>query len=161
MKEIRLSRGYLAIVDDDMFGVLSSQPWYPSPMTRGRGKVYAVGSSEINGRRSTVYMHRIVIGALPGQIVDHIDGNPLNNQRSNLRFASATLNTVNSRKQPGRSGFRGVYLHHARYVAEAGFEGRRYRRVGFDDPADAARAYDEMAKHLFGDFAQLNFPAAS
>lgn len=158
MREIRLSNGLVTIVDDDTFGHLVRFSWSPSPMTRGNGKVYVARRGRASEGSTTVYMHRIVMGAGPGQVVDHIDRDTLNNTRANLRFATNALNAVNRMIRPNRSGFRGVYLHHRNYVAEAQINGRRVRRVGFASPADAALAYDEIARELFGEFAQLNFP---
>lgn len=151
--------GHVAVVDDDMFDSLSRFAWYASPMTRGNGKVYAAAHGQsIGSGPATIYMHRVVIGATAGQIVDHIDRDTLNNTRPNLRLATGALNAVNRAIRPNRSGFRGVYLHHTKFVAEAQLHGRRIRRVGFECPAEAARAYDEIARDLFGEFALLNFP---
>jgi len=83
-KAISLSRGVRAIIDDDDFELVSLYRWYASNPRRKRGH-YVMCS--INGK--TVYLHRFLMGATSGQVVDHVNGDGLDNRRSNLRVVAA------------------------------------------------------------------------
>lgn len=103
MKEIPLSRGMHALVDDDDFDNLSRFKWCvvnPSPT-----RWYAVRRD----KKKFIYMHHVLLPKQDGLITDHIDGNGLNNQRQNLRRATPFENRINSRKRSNNtSGFIGV-----------------------------------------------------
>lgn len=107
------------------------------------------------------YLHRLVLGAKKGQIVDHINGNPLDNRRANLRLATRSQNLFNrGRPKHNTSGFKGVHFckRTKRYRASIRANNRVVRLGRFDTAAKAARAYDKAARVHHGDFAQLNFP---
>ena len=114
--EIELgSSGMVALVDD-AFDWLQMIPWKPtSGHQRG---VYAITSNcYINGLNTGVaYMHRVVFGALPGQILDHINGNSLDNRLINLRQCSALQNAYNRKRHfNSSSGMKGVMLESCGY----------------------------------------------
>lgn len=105
-------------------------------------------------------MHKMI---LPGVEVDHIDGNPLNNRRSNLRPATRTQNQRNRRKQrkPVTSRYKGVCLNRktGKWIAYINPGGGKTIYLGSHRvEEDAARAYDEAARRHHGAFARLNFP---
>ena len=124
-----------------------------------------------NGKKSRISLHRQILAAKQGEVVDHRDGNPLNATRANLRITDPlgnARNTVNSKRQK-RGQFKGVYLvkKSGRWAALIGAgekkpDGRsRLIHLGcFDSPREAALAYDRAALSYFGDFAALNFPIA-
>lgn len=155
MKRIELTHGSFALVDDNMFDVLSARSWHLC------AKGYAVTNVPGHTRRQrTVRMHRLVIGALDEQEVDHIDGNPLNNQLDNLRLVTHQENMFNQRKRRlSSSRYKGVTWckRSERWLAQI-MKDKRNKCLGyFTDEADAARAYDDAARRLFGEFARPNF----
>ena len=97
-----------------------------------------------------------------GFVVDHIDGNGLNNTRDNLRVVTVAENSYNRRKmiKQGTSKYKGVHRDKRtnRYRAAITFKCRVIHLGVFDKEIDAAKAYDEAAKELYREYACLNFP---
>lgn len=161
MKLIKLTLGKTAIVDDADFEQLSQRNWRVTFGQKKRKKFYAISGSY----KKTVLMHRLLMDCPPGMMVDHIKGNGLDNQRSNLRVCSVMQNNANRKLfTTGASGFRGVfkktdYSRKNPWYARAGLKkGQRLYAHGFSTPEEAAMAYDKLAKQLYGNFAVLNFP---
>ena len=104
-------------------------------------------------------MHRLILGLeSKGLFVDHIDGNPLNNKRNNIRICTSSQNNKN-KKPHGLSKYLGVCKSTGRekWQATIKFNGK-YKMLGrFDNEEDAAKCYDAAAKIYHGDFARLNF----
>jgi hypothetical protein len=124
---------------------------------------YAHQTVRIDGRKTTVSMHREILGLGPGQPeVDHRNGNGLDNRRGNLRLATVQQNRFNCTrlKRNGSSEYRGVsWNKDARKWMAFIQKDRRNKWLGsFLSEVDAALAYDEAAKALFSEFAALNFP---
>lgn len=93
MKTIQLTQGFVAMVDDEDYEWLSKFKWCAK---KDGGRVYANRARRANGKPSTVTMHQEIMKTSPGVRGDHIDGNGLNNQRSNLRTATQTQNRWNT-----------------------------------------------------------------
>lgn len=114
--------------------------------------------------RGAVYMHREIIGAKDGEEVDHINGDGLDNRRANLRICTRRQNNYNTRKRDGKSSkYKGVCwsLDHKKWRANiTDIAGRQVFLGYFDSEVEAAKAYDEQAKVLYGDFARMNLPPA-
>ena len=110
-----------------------------------------------DGSKTISYLHREIQPTPPGLLVDHINGNRLDNRLANLRCATPSQNNANSRDRPRRSGYRGVYPHcqTGRWIAQISIAGLQHLGL-FDDPADAARAYDIAARAAWGPFARTN-----
>ena len=165
-KVIQLTKGLSTIVDDSDFDWLSQWIW----TTAGNDSkgFYAKRGVYVGSHQLMIQMHRQILGANDDQLVDHRDGDGLNNQRSNLRLANHTENSRNQRKQPNRSSkYKGVsyYKRTGRWqsqirAGEVNPDGRhRFIALGyFDLEEEAALAYDEAARVAFGEFARLNFP---
>lgn len=159
MKKIPLKgkhgEGKFALVDAEDFEELNKYTWLASE----RG--YALRRTNQGDKPMTMLMHRQVIGAEKGQVVDHINRDKLDNRRSNLRIVTQAQNTMNrSGDKTNISGFKGVYWQKNRQNWQARIS-KDYVRVHigtFDDPEEAARAYDTVAAKLFGEYALLNFP---
>jgi hypothetical protein len=162
MRQIPLSKGHIALVDDEDYDVLSRFNWCANE--RYTGTVYAQTTIRgDSGRKTTLSMHRFLMNP-PGKcVVDHIDGDGLNNIRSNLRICEHQDNCANRSHNPhSKSGFFGVYKndyagHVGRYMAKI-YDGKRLIHLGmFDTPEEAAHARDRAAKKIHGTFARLNF----
>lgn len=105
-------------------------------------------------------MHREIMNAPKGMVVDHIDGNGLNNRKSNLRICTQAQNNLNSRpKRNCSSRYKGVSFYKRDKIWQVQiFHNSRTIFLGrFDDEIEAALAYDRKAAELFGEFAYLNF----
>lgn len=159
---VPLVGGGHALIDEDDYALVAGSPWYR--YTSPAGITYAIRSARRpDGRRTTERMHRIILGVTERWTdVDHIDGNGLNNTRSNLRACARAQNLANQRKTRGRSRFKGVTWieKDAAWRAQVGGAGERRSRHCLPTEEAAARAYDEMALELYGPFARLNFPRA-
>jgi len=152
-KFIPLIRGGFAIVDGDDYAKLAEYKWY---CEHNCNTSYAVRSK--NHKR--IYMHRQILNAPNGKVVDHKDGNGLNNLRSNLRLCTKTQNMRNRRPWLSCSSrYKGVSWDKSskKWRARITFNGKKSHIGQFDDEVEAARAYDREAKELFGEFAYLNF----
>lgn len=157
--EIPLSRGLVAIIDERDLPLVCHIKWHATSSLRDT--IYAANTRQREGRRKLTLMHRVIADAPDGMLVDHRDGNGLNNRRSNLRLCTNGENQRNMRSRTGSSRFKGVVWHSVRKYWQAGIQHEgRYHWVGqFSTEEEAGRAYDEAALRLFGEFARLNFPS--
>lgn len=148
---IPLSDGHYAYVDAADYPRL--RRWHWCALSSGYAARYEKGK--------LVYMHRQILQPPQGAIVDHSDGNRVNNCRSNLRLCTRQENMHNKRKNGhSASQFKGVgYLKwHRKWYARICCMGERIWLGYFAEEVEAARAYDRKAVELFGEFARLNFP---
>lgn len=158
--EILLSRGMVALVDPADAGLVLARNWYATAGGRTFYAVSAVSYRRGGVRRSPIAMHRLIVGASEGEVVDHIDGNGLNNKRANLRICCHAENIQNSglRAVEKTSRFKGVSHDAAcgRWRVEVERNGRRFYVGSFKDEEVAARRYDAAARLIFGSFARTN-----
>lgn len=144
MKEIPLTRGAVAIVDDDDFEYLSRTSWYLD-----------VGGYAVNKTNKIVFMHRLVAKTPEGMFTDHINGNKLDNRKENLRHCTKTENMRNRGKQNNNtSGYKGVFwsIRAKRWRAQIVIERKAIHLGLFDTPEDAHTAYKLAEEAYFGDF---------
>lgn len=156
MKEIPLTQGKVAVVDDEDFDLVSQRKWRTQRSADGR-RFYVVSGKG----KHTVRMHRLVMGVESELYVDHRDSNGLNNCKDNLRLATNSQNQANrGRPSNNASGYKGVHWckRQNRWVARIMRDGERIVLGEFSSKEEAARAYDAKAKELFGEFAKLNLP---
>lgn len=146
MKELRLKKGFVALVDDEDHPRLTKYNWYKT--TRG----YAARSLEDGSRW---FLHNEIMNAIG---IDHIDGDKLNNQKKNLRIANQSINKQNS-KQASLSGFKGVCESSGgRWTAAIRKDYKAISLGTYDTKEEAAHAYDRAAIALFGEHCMTNFP---
>lgn len=146
-KIIRLTKDAVALVSNFDFMTLSLGRWHLS------NKGYAITTKWLNGKRA--YMHRVIMNAPKGLEVDHINGNPLDNRRENLRLCSHSQNGAH--KAHPRRGFRGVYqVSSRRWQARIKHHGKMIHLGSFTNPVEAARRWNQEAIKLHGAFATLN-----
>ena len=161
MKEIPLSQGKVALVDDEDYDRLTHLcSWHVSKVTPKNKQVYAYGALQIGYKRQMpLAMHRVIMKAKSGQLIDHINGNGLDNRKENLRFCTRSEDGANRMAQPHSSMFKGVSFHKqtGQWKAQIKKDGKNIHIGYFRTEEAAARAYDAKAKELFGEFAQLNF----
>lgn len=157
--EIPLSQGLVTIIDARDFALICNHKWYAS---KGGNTQYAVTNIYREDRsRGRLALHRVLMDAPAGMDVDHIDGDGLNNRRSNLRLATRSQNIYNKpANRGGTSKFKGVHWNPKlnKWRASVTIKGVKTNIGCFVDEADAARAYDVKARELFGEYARLNFP---
>jgi hypothetical protein len=152
MKEIPLTHGIVALVDDGDFERLSQWKWHL------KESGYAVRRSYPS--RKFISMHREVSKPPAELEVDHINGNRLDNQAKNLRNCTRAENSHNTKAHnDNATGFKGVtYLKRRKKWMARICKNYLTTYLGyFETPEAAARAYDEAARKIFGTFANLNY----
>jgi len=172
MKEIELTQGYKALVDDEDEAKVNQFTWCAMVRNNKDGSfrtVYAQTSLGVDekGKSVRIYLHRFILGIVdPKVLVDHKDYNGLNCQKENLRIAADGQNPWNARiskSHKTESKYKGVTLYksHGRvigYKYNICKKGEKFSERGFETEDEAGRAYDKKAKELFGEYAYLNFP---
>lgn len=161
MAKIILTRGYFAEVDNDDYILQSKHKWHALVV---KGKVYAIRKSKKSDmlpKRTSILMHRAILGVKDITIlIDHIDNDGLNNKRNNLRKADASTNQMNLpiRKNRGSSKYKGVDWHKrsSKWRANIRKNGVTIYLGLYSKETDAALAYNNKAKEIFGEFALLN-----
>lgn len=151
------AKGGEVSVDDDMFDILSQKKWYIDK----RG--YARRTYKMDGALITEMLHQVVMRIPSGSslMVDHINGDRLDNRRENLRIATKSQNGHNQGIQrTNTSGYKGVTFHSSRgsgkWIAQIRVNGKRIHIGSFDDINVAAHEYNKAAIKHHGEFARLN-----
>jgi hypothetical protein len=162
MKPILLTRGFVALVDDEDFEWAGQLTWYAELAGYA---VYACRRAHLEVGKPKVYLHRQILAATKAQIVDHRDHNTLNCVRENLRITNKAGNSSNRPKmrKVTSSIYKGVTFdkRNSKWVAQIESSGKHRWLGSFFDEAEAAKAYDRAANDLFGEFAYLNFQKVS
>jgi hypothetical protein len=151
MKQILLTHGFFAQVDDEDFDYLNQFKWH---VHKGNRSQTSYARTKIKNIR--YFMHNFIFDS---KGIDHIDENGLNNQKSNLRKASCSENIRNRCKFNGEFScrYKGVSKVRSKFRARIRFNHKLIHLGYFDNEIDAAKAYDIKAKELFGNFANINF----
>lgn len=155
MRVIELSKGQVAIVDDEDFIHLAQWKW--SMHSQGYASRRRKNGEVADGK--VIFMHRAIMSAAKGTHVDHINGNKLDNRRCNLRFATKSQNAANSKRMSNNTtGYRGVCFYKARNNFTANITvGQKTKFLGYFATAEEASiAYKAAAEKHFGEFVRLN-----
>lgn len=160
-KLIPLTKGKVAIVDDEDYDALSRYRWYCLKGKNSDTLFYACRSASeaerLAGAQKFIKMHRQILNAPPGQRIDHENGDGLDNQRHNLRFATPTQNSQNKRRQKSSSAkYKGLSRNKNGWVAELCIKGTHIYLGLFPTQREAAIAYNAAATKHYGEFARLN-----
>lgn len=159
-RRIYLGEGKFTIVDEQDYYRYNDYRWSPQKKSRTYYAIRVVSNCEKTLR--IVSLHREIMNEPKGLLVDHKNGDGLDNRRANLRTATKFDSVHNRRKRKTKTSSRytGVNIDKetGRWVARIRNRGKRTWLGSFKDEAAAARAYDEAAKKYHGEFARLNFP---
>ena len=152
--------GHTILVDEEDMSLITKYVW----SVQNRNGYHFCSSHEwIDGVRYTITMHRLIMGCVygDGKIIDHINHNPLDNRKCNLRFATSAQNNYNKtiHRDKTSTPYKGVFIHESGQIVAAIAKNRKSIHIGYAKSfEEAARMYDMMAIKLFGEFACLNFP---
>jgi hypothetical protein len=144
--KIKLTQGQFAEIDEADYPLIAVHSWQARPRRDGRG-FYAVNSTGVR-------MHRLLLGVWDDRIVDHIDGDGLNNQRANIRVGTQSQNCVNRKQTPGPF-MRGVYRKGRKFRSRIKVKGRMVSLGYFDTEAEAHAAFVAKSTELHGDWRPL------
>ena len=158
MKQVKLTKGYVSLVDDTDYAKVSPFKWQASVKYRADGTIRTIYAHR-NWWKSGIHYHETMHGLLAGKGADHVDGNGLNNQSHNLRAATASNQSHNQPKRcTNTSGFKGVTFKKraGKYVAQIAVKYVHHHLGYFDTAIEAGQAYNVAASLYHGQFAKLN-----
>jgi hypothetical protein len=153
MKEIHMIHGFTALVDDEDYEELSKHRWYCNDEYAIRRR-----KNGESGNTRNIKMHIAIMGKVEGLEIDHINGNKLDNQKSNLRHVTRSQNLCNMKPRGGSSRYKGVCWDSGtkKWRVQINDVGK-VKYVGvYANESDAATAYNVAAEQLFGEYARLN-----
>lgn len=141
------------IVSDDDYEWASKFKWSAS-LCKNKGNHYAMRVEINDKKRKSFKLHREITKCPVGMVVDHINGDTLDNRRENLRIVTHRENMSNQTKRPGSSKYRGVTFKkkEKKWVAQIQINGKRTYLGRFDIEEDAAKAFLEVAERVYGKY---------
>lgn len=160
MKQIYLTQNQIALVDDEDYEFLVNFNSWCATTHKRRKTFYAVSSKMVGDKCKNFFMHRLLLNISSNDLfVDHIDGNGLNNQRSNLRICTRNENQQNRPKNKNnKSGYKGVYWNTERgkWQADIMVDKKKVYLGRFDNVELAAKAYKDAALKYHAEYANIN-----
>jgi hypothetical protein len=148
-------KGFNVLIDDDSYElVMANQPWHIK--NRRGDRIYFEHST--GWKKPKIILHRLIINCSKGMVVDHINGDTLDNRRCNLRICSVKENNMNTKRSKRNStGYKGVTFdkYHKKYRANIVKDGKRKLLGYFDDAEKAYAAYCEANKNIHGEFGRV------
>lgn len=161
MKKIALKGKYgdgkYVIVDDESFALVKDIPWTLTKLGYPMKTIFETGKTHSTRKAKTIYLHKLLVDCPKGMVVDHKNLNKLDNRLSNLRVCSHSQNHSNSKLQKNNtSGFKGVTKAKNKWHARIKLMGKDIHLGNFSSKSSAAKAYNEKALELFGEFSLGN-----
>lgn len=154
MKVIELTKGQVAIVDDEDFEKLAQYRWHCDHDGYARRN-----APRIDGKgKGVIIMHRVIMNTPRGMLTDHVNGNKLDNRRSNLRICTRRQNAYNCpASKNNKLGLKGVSTtKYGTFEAQITANGKHYRLGYYNTPQEAHAVYAAAAIRLHGEFARFN-----
>lgn len=157
-KEIQLTQGRIALVDDEDFELVSQHKWHIHNINRN---VCYATTNIWRPKPHQILLHRFILNPPIHRLVDHINGNGLDCRKENMRLCTNSQNLCNRGiTRANTTGYKCVqwFARDKVWVAYVKEDGKKKYLGRFRTPEEAARAYDRAAKEIYGEFAYLNFP---
>jgi len=155
VKEILLTQGKVALIDDDDYDLVSSFKWYASK----EGNCWYAMRQAYNPIREKIRLHRFLLNPKPNEQCDHINGDGLDNRRNNIRIVTVSQNHMNRKRRLGSSSqFKGVSKCKStnKWVARIEVKQKHIHLGYFFDEVEAAKAYNVAALKHFREYARIN-----
>jgi hypothetical protein len=153
--KLPLSKNKYALVDDEDYPKVSKHKWFV--IQRGKSE-HACRTVIENGNKRTEYLHRALLNPNSNEVVDHINGNGLDNQKANLRLCTKQQNSWNSDKNTKNvSGYKGVSFEKTtgKWRVRIRKDGKSYSYGLYEQAEEASKVYLEKAQELFGQYARI------
>lgn len=150
------------LIDDEDYDKVSKYNWH---LGKNRKNIYVIRNKRDKDKRIVESLHRYLMGHPENKIVDHINGNTLDNRKENLRICTNTENTRNKdRYKNNKIGYKGVLIHKEKkngieyqyIIAEIRVNKKKINLGHFKTKELAALAYNQAAIKYFGEFARIN-----
>jgi hypothetical protein len=159
-RRIYLGEGIWTILDQEDYYLYGHIKWC---LGAHRARAYAIsGARDRKGKIQTISLHGVIMKPRKGLVVDHRNGDSLDNRKANLRLATRTQNSCNKQKTKSKttSKYIGVSYEKGqkRWAVKVKYRGKSHWVGGFKSEIEAAKARDKAAKKYHGEFARLNFP---
>lgn len=156
MKKIKINRSLYLLIDNKDFKKIKLFHWYAAKKFTDKTFYVVRHYYTIDGKRNNQGIHRFLLNITdPNILVDHINGNGLDNRRCNLRIVTKSENQKNrGNNKNNTSGYKGVSYHKLKkkYISVIGFNGKKIFLGYFKNPKQASKVYNKKAKELFGKF---------
>lgn len=153
---VPLTKNKYAIIDIEDYDIVSQHKWYAS--FASHALYYASTNIRVDNKKTIMVMHRFIMGARHGQVIDHINGNSLDNRRCNLRECAQSDNVKNTRiPTTNKSGLKGAHWdkRSRKWIARIAVDGKQIHLGTFSTPQEAHEAYCAAALKYHGAFANF------